>query len=54
MKSGIPWFFNVKRNVSIGKKTKNGENIFFKAFANRFQLTSKLLIRAKEQQICLW
>ena len=27
--------------MSIGKKTEDGENLFFKALANRFWLTSK-------------
>ena len=36
-----PWLSDVERNVSIGKKTEDGENLFFKALANRFWLTSK-------------
>ena len=31
-----------------------GEEIFFKALANRFRLISKLIRRVKEQQSCLW
>ena len=33
---------------------KNAENICFKALANRFRLTSKLISCVKEQQNCLW
>ena len=33
---------------------KNAENICFKALANRFWLTSKLISCVKEQQNCLW
>ena len=34
------------------KKTENGENIFFKALADRFWLTSMIInSRVKEQQI---
>ena len=33
--------FDVERNMSIGKKTEDRENLFFKALANRFWLTSK-------------
>ena len=34
------------------KKTENDENIFFKALADRFWLTSMIIIsRVKEQQI---
>ena len=43
-KQEIPWFFDVERNVSIGKKqkkTEDGENLFFKASANRFWLKLK-------------
>ena len=40
--------------MSIGKKEENSENVFFKALANRFQLTSKLINRVKEKQSCLW
>ena len=36
------------------KKRENGENVFFKALANRFQLTSTLISCTKEQQNCLW
>ena len=36
------------------KKTENGENTFFKALANIFRLTSKLISRVKEQENCLW
>ena len=32
--------FNIERNISIGKKTKDGE-ILFKAIGDRFWLTSK-------------
>ena len=32
------------------KKKENGENIFFKALANRFRLTLKLISCVKEQQ----
>ena len=35
-------------------KTEDGENIFLKALANRFRLTSKIIRCAKEQQSCLW
>ena len=42
IKARIPWFFNVGRNLSIGKKkTEDCENLFFKALSNRFWLTSK-------------
>ena len=30
--------------MSIGKKAEHGENLFFKALANRFWLTSKSLL----------
>ena len=33
----IPWLFDVEK----GKKTEDGGNLFFKALANRFWLTSK-------------
>ena len=33
--------FDVERNMSIGKKTEDGENLFLKTLANRFWLTSK-------------
>ena len=33
--------FNVERNLSIGKKTEDGQNLHFKALANRFLLPSK-------------
>ena len=36
------------------KKRENGENVFFKALANRFRLTSKLISCVKEQSNCLW
>ena len=52
----MTWFFDVERNVSIKKKRENGENIFFKALANRFSLTSKLIswVKEQEQQHRLW
>ena len=34
--------FDLERNVSIGKETEDGENLFFEALANRFWLTSKI------------
>ena len=34
-------------------KVEDGEEIFFKALANRFRLTPKLIRRVKEQQSCL-
>ena len=40
-KQELPWLFDVEKNVSIGKKTEDGENLFFKALTNRFWLTSK-------------
>ena len=43
-----------EKHVNWGKKTENGENIFFEAPANRFWSTSKLISRVKEQQSCLW
>ena len=33
----IPWLFDVEKR----KKTEDGENLFYKALANRFWLTSK-------------
>ena len=36
----VPWLFDVERNVSIEKKTEDGEDLFFKALVNRFWLTS--------------
>ena len=36
----MPWLF--ERNVSIRNKTEDGEN-FFKAHANTFRLTLKLI-----------
>ena len=36
----VPWLFDVERNVSIEKKTEDGEDSFFKALVNRFWLTS--------------
>ena len=36
------------------EKTEDGGNIFLKALANRFRLTSKIIRCAKEQQSCLW
>ena len=35
------------------KKREHGEDIFFKALANRFRLTSELISCVKEQQNCL-
>ena len=43
-----------RENLSIRKKRENGENVFFKALANRFRLTSKLISCVKEQSNCLW
>ena len=40
-KQEILWLFNVKKNMSIGNKTEDGENLFSIALANRFWLTSK-------------
>ena len=37
----IIWLFDVERNMWIGKKTEDGENLFFKALDNRFWLTLK-------------
>ena len=34
------WLFNIERNISIGKKTKDGEHLF-KAIGDRFWLTSE-------------
>ena len=34
--------FGVERNISIGRKTEDGENLFFKALANRFWFISKI------------
>ena len=45
--------FGVERNVSIRKKTKKSENVFFKDLVYRFRLTLKLIRRVKEQQSCL-
>ena len=55
-KQEITWFFGIQRNMSIRKKKKmeNDENILFKAVANRFRLTSKLISCLKEQQNGLW
>ena len=36
------------------EKKKDGENICFKALANRIQLTSELIRRPKKQQSCVW
>ena len=36
------------------KRKKDGENICFKALANRIQLTSELIRRPKKQQSCVW
>ena len=36
------------------EKKEDGENIFFKALANRFRLISKLINRVKEQEGCSW
>ena len=41
IKQEIPWLFDVERR----KKTEDGENVFFKAFAKKFLCTSKS---------CLW
>ena len=30
----IPWLFDVEKNVSVGKKTEDCENLFFEAIAN--------------------
>ena len=39
-------FFDVERNMPIGKKKQNknkdGEKLFFKALDNRFRVTSKI------------
>ena len=35
--------FDVERNVSVVKKIKDGEKIFFEALANRFRLILKLI-----------
>ena len=40
-KQEILWLFNVKKNMSIGNKTEDGENLFSIALANRFWITSK-------------
>ena len=40
-KKEIPGLFDAKRNVSIGKKTEDGEDFFFKALADRFWLILK-------------
>ena len=55
------WFYESKKFLGClmyrekrvnWKKTENGENIFFKALADRFWLTSMIIIsRVKEQQI---
>ena len=37
MKARNSWLFDVER----GKKTEDGENVFFNALANRFWLTLK-------------
>ena len=35
------WLFDAERNISIGKKTEDDKNLFFKALDNRFWLTLK-------------
>ena len=48
-------FFRRCREKRVNlKKTEHGEDMFFKALANRFRLTSKLISCVKEQQNCLW
>ena len=45
---------SMRRNALVRKKRENSENIFFKALANRFWSTSKLISCDKGQQNCLW
>ena len=54
MKARNPTVVRYREKCVNWKKTEDGEIVFFKALANRFWLTSKLISRFKEQQSCLW
>ena len=54
MKARNSLVIHCRENRANWEKTKEGENILFKALANIFRLTAKLISHVKEEQGCLW